>query len=384
MRAVVTVGLVALGGCASVHDPLGLDEPAMIVKTDSAVHVIGPDYELDFAPTGIHLPDHLTVDHGQVELLGSDDCAETKIGVASVPAVAIAAGTPHGATAVRSQITTVLAGPAIAKVHVSFEVDYACPGAQTATGAIDFTLFPSGRIVREDLAIRPSTDRLGMAGRCGCQQETDPMNFHDMAVTTFWAFDPAGATQVLPDGSPVTEDSSGALAACTVYPRRTIGVAWRAGADTLTTFPFPSHQAASHVLTWNANTDHKSVDPDPQSMTSAIQISNAASDCGGVLAKLADVAITSGGTVLDHAGHDGIYRDPVRHPDSFQIQPIDAAVPAGFAISVDLAGASHAILTRVPAADPIAWVQREDDTRFLLVFRDGLAPGQRITIEPRR
>jgi hypothetical protein len=376
----VTV-LTALVGCASVSDPPGLAGSAMTVRTDGGVHVIGPDYEMDFAATGIHLPDHLLVNHGLVDLLATDGCGfESQVGYVVAPAVAAAAG--NQGDAVRSQITTPLVGPAVVKVHVTFEVDYACPTAQTLSGTTDFTLFPSGRIVREDLAITPSTTQLTKVGSCGCQQETDPQNFHDLAFTTYWAFQSNFGTQVRADGSDVTED---VYAACTMYPDRAVGVAWTPQPGTSTRFH--PNEAASHVLDWPTHSN-TSLDPVMRFMTSAIQISNAvpagSSDCAGVLARLADVPLKIGDTVLDTTGHDGIYRDPVPHTGAFTLAPFNVAVPPGFAISVDLGGASHATLTRAPASAQVGIAQREDADRFVIVMFDGLAKGESVTIEPKR
>lgn len=379
--------LAVLVGCAHVDEPAGLAGPTIAVTTDSAVHVIGPDFQLDFAATGLRLPEHLTVNHGQVELLGDDACSlEGKIGVAVAPAVAAIAGTGHGEVAARSQITTLLAGPAVAKVRVSYEVDYLCPAAQTLVGTSDFTVFPSGRIVREDFVTTSSTSRLTKVGSCGCQQETQPQNFHDLAVTTFWAFDPVRATQVQRDGSPVTSQRDDVLEACTMYPERAIGVAW--GYQAGIGVRYQPHAAASHVLDWTASTDHTALDPAPRAMVSAIQISNqppaAPSDCAAVLAGLADVPLQIGDAQAALTDHDGIYRDPAIHTGRFTIKPAGFAVPPGFAVSIDLGGASHAVLSRSPAAARVGITQREAGDRFLIVFPEGLAPTETITIEPKR
>jgi len=376
--------VLALAGCASVSEPAGLAPPGLAVTSTGGVRVIGPDFEMDFAPTGLHLPNHLTVSNGLVELLGVDGCAaESLVGYGVTPAVSAAADlTGPG---LRSEITTPLAGPAVVKVHVTFEVDYLCPAKQTMAGAVDFTVFPSGRVVREDLAVTPSTSHLIKAGSCGCQQTTVPTDFSDLHFTSYWAFQPSGATQVQASGVAVTED---VFAACTMYPQRAIGVSWNKVDGSGTATRFHANVAASHILDWPTTPDRSTIDPVRQSMTSAIQISNtppvAMSDCGKILDRLADVPLQIGDTVFDYSDHDGIYRDPARHGAAFTIAATTAAVPAGFAVSVDLGGASHATFTRRPAAVPVGLVQREAGDRFLIVFTDGLAPGEAIAVEPRR
>lgn len=112
------------------------------------------------------------------------------------------------------------------------------------------------------------------------------------------------------------------------------------------------------------------VDPPPSS-----------SDCGEkVLSGIADVAI--GHTPRDRADDDGIYRDSVPHASAFDVARVNSAVPAGFAISVDLAGATHATMTRSDAMPPRVIAQREEGSRFLFVFFQELSPGESVTIEP--
>lgn len=370
--------LTALVGCASVSDPPGLTVPGMFVEADAAVRVFAPGYQMDFAATGLHLPEHLLVNEGAVDILGTDlPCFENRIGVAVSPALSAHAGIAGK----QSEIMPLLGGPAVVKVNVTYEVDYDCPGPQTLRGETDFTLLPGGRIVREDILIAPSTSQLGLDLHCGCQQASVPQDEHNLFFSSYWAFDPNRATQVQADGNLVTED---VYAACTMYPDRVIGVSWQPLAGTSTRFK--PDAAAAHVLDWASNATM--LDPTPRSITSAIQIWNtpptALSDCGKVLALLADPPLQIGNTMLGSSDHDGIYRDSAVHADRFTIAPRDAEVPAGFVVSVDLGGASHARLTRSPDKQPLAIVQRESDTRFLIAFVDGLAPGESVTIEPTR
>src|SRR5262245_16132490 len=108
--ATVLVALVV--GCATVDDPPGLIGGTVEVSTDAVegLRVIGPEYKMAFSPAGIHLPNHLTVNGGELELLGTQECGENLVGVAVRPAVSVAAGMPHGADAVRSEISAPLTG----------------------------------------------------------------------------------------------------------------------------------------------------------------------------------------------------------------------------------------------------------------------------------
>ena len=369
--------LTALVACASVDEPSGLTAAGMFTEADAAFRVFAPGYQMDFSATGLHLPEHLLVNQGAVDVLGTDlPCFESRVGISVIPALSAHAG---GGTS--SEIMPILNGPAVVKVNVTYDVDYDCPGPEKLRGETDFTLLPGGRIVREDIMVTPSSNHLDKTGSCGCQQETNPTNFHNLFFTSYWAFDPARATQVQADGSPVTED---VYAACTMYPDRAIGVRWEMQGSVGTRFH--PNAAAAHVLDWVR--DQTGLDATPQSITSAIQISNTApaapSDCGKVLALLDDVPLQIGNTLLNLTDHDGIYRDPAVHDSAFTITAHGSDVPPGFVISVDLGGATHARVTRSPAKAEIGVAQRETDTRFLIAFTDGLGAGESVTIEPRR
>src|ERR1043166_83211 len=106
MRYVIL--LPALVGCASVSDPPGLSVPGMFTESDAAVRVFAPTYQMDFSATGLHLPEHLLVNQGQVDILGTDlPCFEGKVGVAVTPALSAHAGI----TGKTSEITATLNGP---------------------------------------------------------------------------------------------------------------------------------------------------------------------------------------------------------------------------------------------------------------------------------
>jgi hypothetical protein len=281
-------------------------------------------------------------------------------------------GAQPGAGHVRSTIMTLLSGPAVVKIRVTFGVDYLCPAIQTVSGTIDFTMFPGGRIVREDIAVTPSTNPLAQDANCGCQQSASSPA--DLRVLSYWAFEPMHATQVQANGQAATD---GMLAACTMYPEVAIGVSW---AEQAAGARYHPNATASHVLDWTAGA--ATLATTPLSMTSAIQIADTpdlpTSKCRDVLALLADAPLQIGDTRLPSADHDGIYRDPVTHTGAFEVKATGTEVPSGFAISVDLGGADHADLS-----GRIATVQH-DGGRFLIAFRDGLSPGDSFTIEPKQ
>ena len=373
------VALLAIAGCASIDSAPGLVTPAITVTNDPVV-VSGPALELDFSATGTHMPDHLKSSDG-TELLGSDDpcTGSSQIGFAVSPAVSAVAGMTG--TGVQSTVSVVESGPVLAKVHVAFAVNYACPNAETLQGTSDFTIFPSGRIVREDLNVQPSTDTLEKTGTCGCQQESDAANFKNFYFGTFYAFDPTGATQVQADGTAVPD---GVFAACTMYAQRAVAVQFdqfQSGVSTR----YHAQKTASHAYDWAS--DQTELAPAQQGTTSAIFVSNKApaslAECGGLIGRLADVPLAIGTETPAKTGHDGVYRAITPHPEPFVIKPVTDNIPPGFAIAVDLGGADHATIVRSPdLGTPPAMVQREQGTTFLIYFPDGLAPGETITITP--
>ena len=364
--------LLASAGCANPGDPPVEPDPITVDAIGGRISVTAPSYTMEFASTGILMPEHLIVEG--VDVLGIDGCnAENRVGVSTYPATNASAG--EQGIASRSTIERLLEGPLIAKIRVTYEVDYLCPGAQTLAGETLFTMFPNGRIVREDRDVTPSTSKLGLSTPCGCHDSDPPSN---LFFTSFWAFDPDGATEVDSDGDATT---GGLSQACTIYDDRAIGVAW--SGDTTRIRP---NRASAHVFTWVA--DSATLDTTPQSVFSAIEISTEGgppSRCGDILADLADPPIRIGDVVLGSTGVDGIYRDEVVHDTRFEIATAGDPIPPSFAVSLDLAGASHVAFTRDPPVEgEIALIQRDPASdRVLVVFPHALQGDERITIEPR-
>jgi len=365
-------------GCATAPS-FSLPEQRLLVSTDHGVRVLGSNFELDFAATGVHMPEHLLVNH--VDVLGVDDSCrgENRIGIAVSPAVQASAGVASDSN---PEPLVLAAGPLIAKVQVHYALDYTCPKKERLSGISEFTIFASGRIARWDSQVQPSNNSLVRFGECGCQHETDSANFRDLFFASFWAFDPVGANQVQADGNPVTDD---VLAACTLYTDHAIAVAWQNPPPAESHTRFHSQRTASHSLDWPTS-DHHMILPTQQSVTSEIQITAAApqskNTCAASLANLAKAPLRIGSLSLN-TDNDGVYRDPTVHTAAFDIVAGTAAVPPGFAISVDLGGADHAVIKDQNDTEHIAIAQREEGSRFFIIFNDVLMPGDSLTIEPR-
>lgn len=370
--------LIPLFGCATVPDVSFIDPPIRVSTNDQgAVVVIGSAFELDFAATGTHLPERLLVNNGRVDLFGARDiCPEdepSRVGILVKPAIQASAGGPGDGPPPE----ILWAGPAVARIRVSYEVPYNCSGSQILAGSSVFTVFPKGRIVREDSDVAPSTTTLTQTGPCECQQTTLFGNL-DFFFSSFWAFQGSGSSQVDESGNPIdATDSENLFAGCTMYSDRTVGVSWTQEPGTKTRY-FRNDQTSSHSLYWP--TERSALAPDHRWFTSTIAISDL-HDCGSVLDSLVAKRLSIDGAIV-RLDRDGIYRDTVRHTTAFDVVAGDQSVPAGFVIAVDLAGADHATISRSDAMPVRVVVQRETGSQFLFAFLDELLPGERVTIEP--
>lgn len=352
--------------------------------TDQGVRVIAPDFELDFPATGVGMPEHLMVHN--VDVFGtSASCHDASgAGIMVTPAVQASAAnkSPNPANMVLAT------GPAMVKIRVKYDIDYMCPNDERLSGTSDFTIFPGGRIVREDKDIQPSTHTLPYIDVCGCQQPSEPSK--PLYFSSFWAFDATGATQVPENGiSPLAND---VYKACTMYDQHAIAVHWEEG-HVGTHTRFLSQPTAVHDLDWpngagSASDDHYMLAPTKQSITSAIQVwakpPTNLLECAHILERLEDPPLTVGTTHMDSSGYDGIYRnDSAIHSDKFDVIAGDNSVPAGFAIAVNLGGASHAVVTRSDGSQHVALLQPDEGNRFVIVFSEGLMAHESLSIEPR-
>lgn len=382
-------GLLALGACANVPDPPDFG-PDLVSVTRAAggLTVRGPLtvanqplFEMSFpSPTeGVPMPDSLKVGDRETLRLAPDGCnSESRIGVALFPAgVAVSGALDPALTVADAGLETLVEAPGMVKVSVTYAVDYTCPDPETLSGQTVFTFFPSGRIVRQDLNIKPSTDPLdpgGQAITCGCAPAEVPRFF----FTSFYAFDDAGVQLDANDTMPPADNTT--KEACTMFETHGVGVSW----------PTPNvryrpNAAASHVFDFEANAS--TVSNAPRTVTSAIQVHDGphtSGTCAQVLAQLADLPIRIGDERLLMTANDGIYRPTKPHASETEIRPDGTAIPGSFAVSINLGGARHADVYREPDRADFYRIHRDPETpgNFVFVFLDGLEEGESITIEP--
>jgi len=365
--------------CADAPTAPQFDGPGLAVSVDNmGTHIDAynsNNFSFIFSATGAKLPTHLISNDGFEYLGTSTACAaDSGIGFTLAPALTVAGGSP----ASTSTLTVIDSGPGVVKVRVAFNSEYSCPTATMVSGSTDFTIFPDGRIVRED-SVTPTTQVLTPSASCGCASAQQNFTF-----SSAWTFDGAGATQIQGDNSAVAPD---VFLACTMYgathPGLGVSFANIAGAHTR----FHTGATTTHAIDFDA--DATSLATDSVTVTSAVQIGVqigvGTPTCEQLLVPLVDVPLQIGAVTYPYTDHDGVYRDVNNgaHTAAFDIVATTKALPPGFAVSVDLGGADHATITKTP--DPgtaVGIPQHEADTHYLIFFPDGLAVGETITITP--
>jgi len=368
MRGCVLVCSV-VASCASPEPRAG--EPVISVV---ASHVIssGPiAYDLGFATIGLPMPEHLMFG-GTDWIANGEACAlESGVGVNLYPAIRAIASSDGGdlpsATGV-SGLVVEMAGPAVARVRARWAVDYTCEGhTNTASGDALFTLFPTGRIIRHDQHVIGSNVGLnGGSGACGC---TGGGSYF---LTSSWAF-PDSVTNTSEQGAALPEPAPGVVRACAIDHEHGIALAWPD--DHTRIHP---NGANAWVYDWTNNATTITVGE--HELVTRMQLGSIG-DCATLLAGLA-------APELQIAGHptslsaDGIYEVAGTPAGTFTIETA-GAVPAGWAVEVDLGGATHVKL-HGGADESAGWYVLQRDPiamRTLIYFRDALAAGSTITVE---
>lgn len=393
--------LILVVGCASTEQP-SFEEPTIEVfqgdNFETTVTSRGtptvPGYSMHFrgGVDAIHMPDSFRIG-GTEMLIENPTCnQESEIGIAVFPAATAAAmfsggdPTDNDDSATTNFVSIDVGGPHLARIVVGYSLDYDCAGAQKLTGESTFLFYPTGRIVRADRKITPSTNDLTSTTGCGCTGGTPATNF---AFTSYWAFN-EGVVNVDRAGDEIPPGGS-ADGACTVYTNGAIGVQFSE-----TTTRIGVNNRASHVFDF-FNRIPSTADPllsRPEQIFSAIQIVDGATvntdrtRCGEVLERLADPPIRIGDSQLPSSNEDGIYNDDQGiRKQPFRIRPAaGGSLPPGFTVSFELEnGAARITRNPPPTVQPIAYTQRgfQGDRRFFMVFNEGLEGDEAfILVEP--
>ncbi|MEO8701903.1 MAG: hypothetical protein ABI867_17795 [Kofleriaceae bacterium] len=379
--------LVLVTSCVESPEQITGASFVTVTDVDGDVTVNGPTYSMGFASSGVRMPNRFVLDGKETFAIDSvDTCAnESNAGIGVFPAVNANSETQFVS---RSTLVRRLEGPVVAKIDVTYEVDYSCNAMlQTLSGTSHFIFFPSGRIVRFDEHVLPASEPLPASPQCGCQ-DASPGGAY--TFSSYWAFNPENATLADGFGAPRAKgDLTGN--ACTIYPDRAIGIAPGMEGQTR----LAPHSAASHVFEFVS--EAASLVNEEQFLFTALQVSPADSlgpgDCTELVLQLVDEPINIGGEcdantdACPRTGNDAIYVGTTPHPNPFDIKlpPGGTTIPGGFAVAVNLGGATRGIVTKSPPIDrdgPVAFTQADDQGNILFYFPEPLDATQTITIEP--
>src|SRR5688572_10838431 len=130
IRGAPVLALIATAACADPGDPPE-GEPLINVTEGDFVQVATSNFVMDFSGTGVKMPSSMRIldaagNGFNKEILATNGCnLEGAIGLALFPAVSVIAGDQGDQQ--RSNIEVLMAGPVLAKVRVTYEVDYRCP-----------------------------------------------------------------------------------------------------------------------------------------------------------------------------------------------------------------------------------------------------------------
>ena len=185
--AAVPAAAAFAAACLSV--PAYQPAPLVSYRDDATGSTIsGSGFELHLAGgSDFHFPDALSIDH--TDVMGHDPAAacwgQDGTGFAVVPTPRISAdGT---APPVTNQLTAVLRGPAVVQVALEWTTRFSCGRNRAPGGSSTFTVFPDGRIVRHDRLDDPDPDKEQIAAAaCACP-DAPPLK-DAFIVSSYWTF----------------------------------------------------------------------------------------------------------------------------------------------------------------------------------------------------
>jgi hypothetical protein len=285
----------------------------------------------------------------------ANQCGEGYAGINFSPVARASAATTVG----MSSTTTLLQGPAVARFKVDYSVPYQCNGMRTLSGSSTFTMLPSGRIERLDENVIASPSAISGADGCGCAQSPA----EQFVWSSFWTFN--SEAELTPADSNRTGEYG---AGCTIFDGQTIAVK----------FDKPSEQrdiAGNHFVAFWTGTPFMLTEP--QRSRSSIAISPASS-CANALMRLEDPTILIEGK--DVTTEQGIYVDTSAPYTSTVRIETNFPVPNGFALQINLAGATHARVLK--DGFEFGYTAELDGEHPVFWFNTEFMPNETITIEP--
>jgi hypothetical protein len=375
----VVLVTAACGGCfASVPDSVPVNAAPGIDVGESETEILGrAGFSMTFASTGVRLP--ISLVHG-TEVFGTNTCpSPSRAGVSIEPFATAVGGEPAVGSAVNTYALA-LRGPAVVQVAVGYEVPYDCDGKQSLRGTSTFTLFPSGRIVRND-AVRASTG-LNIADATACAA-CDGIP-RQAALHAFWALDAKAGERFEVTDTAIARNTTASIPfSCAKYLTHTAAISW--SGDLGTAPARTSDTPSTFVYAYDFFTKSSTVPQAEQTARSTMLVAPNEQMCADMFTRLqlpATIVVDDGGVTTD-ARLDAfeIYRADGTHRGRIELRPpAGEAVPDGFAIDLDIGSIEHLRVER-RSNEPIASTVQREGARSIIWIEDGIAAGDAIIIE---
>jgi len=341
--------------------------------------VQGDGFVMKFSPTGVRLPSSLV--HGDTEVFAASTCPNpSRVGVSIEPfETAVGGRLPVGFDSTRNFTEVKLRGPAVAQIAVTYDVPYSCAGPQSLRGTSTFTMFPSGRIVRNDV-VQASTgamidDAIMCTATCDGSQR-------DATLDVFWAFAGGGDLYEVTAGGDVSIPKGNTATvqfACAQYPTHTVAVDWSTATPAWRTV-----DTGSIVFAYDLFVSSPAVDQALQVASSTVLVAPGAETCTDMepKTKLLDRLVLHDGTahelVLDGTG---IYTGTGAYDGRFEIRPpAGMEVRDGFAVQLDLGTSDHLSVARRTGGE-VKYAVQPAGAQTIIWIEDGIPDGDAIIIE---
>ena len=372
------VALLACVGCASVPpaENTNVSSGPELTVYDDAELISGTGFSMSFARTGVRLPTSLIHDG---EVFGQSSCPTPSRAGASIAPFQTAVGERMvpGFDQSKNTLEVVMAGPAVVEIAVAYDVPYACMGPQSLRGTATFTLFPSGRIVRNDV-VQASTGQM-ITNATACTQTCNGIQ-RDATLELFWALR-AGGDRSRPDDSPIDPGVAVDIAySCAAYAQDTAAIGWSDGAVTRASEP-----VVNEALLYTQEFFDK-VAVVPQSTltsSSVLLVAPGRETCSAMMRRLRvpPAIVFDNGTPRDvMLDTSGIYSD-VAVGGSVEVRPrAGESVDDGFAVRLAIEDSDHVRVRRRSGA-PIEYTVQPDGASTIIWITDGLAASDAVTIE---
>jgi len=355
----------------------------------------GADFSLHFAGGGFHLPDKLTI--GSIDdVLGhaSEGCHdENEVGITIAPTLRINADSK--ATQVTNGLMPVLRGPAAVQVKLDWASQFACTDNSSVLpkGTSTFTVFPDGRIVRDDRLDdpNPQSPPAPVADVCIC--DPNEMTTSGFTVSSYWTLAQEHFQSLYspdPTTFPIMAEITSPSTACIAGDAFQVGFAWPTmdqstihGAGTLIAFG-----------RYNIINNTGMLDTFPWENSLAMFIERGG-NCMTTLAhaKAYNTPSTSalsinGSQPISASIHDGIYGGAgANGPPGIRVTAdrveLTGTVGNSFAVWLQFPHAVDALRATLPGMTGPWYVpQQVANDSWIVWFRDALSANQTITIEP--